>query len=109
MPKNIFKNIPEQLPEELFETLLKRGQVHIERIVSKGHATAEGYWYDQDCDEWVLLLQGQAIIDFENQPSLRLSAGDYLLIPAHSRHRVAWTADNEDTVWLAVHLLAENS
>jgi len=108
MPQNIFKNIPEQLPEELFDTLLKNGHVHIERIVSKGHATAEDYWYDQDGDEWVLLLQGQAVIVYESQASVRLASGDYLLIPAHTRHRVAWTADDEDTVWLAVHFSPEN-
>jgi cupin 2 domain-containing protein len=105
MPPNIFKNIPEQLPEELFETLLKGDQLHIERIVSKGHVTEEGYWYDQDGDEWVLLLQGQAVISYENLPSVSLAAGDYMLIPAHTRHRVAWTANDVDTVWLAVHLM----
>lgn len=102
---NIFSDIPAQLPEELFESLLKRDYIHIERIVSRGHATADGFWYDQDRDEWVILLQGQAIILYEqDRQRITLNPGDYLLIPAHTRHRVEWTPDSVDTVWLAVHL-----
>jgi cupin 2 domain-containing protein len=102
---NFFQNIPEHLPEELFETLCKTPHVHIERIVSRGHVTADGCWYDQDWAEWVVLLQGQAVLAYEDTPSIRLHPGDYVLIPAHTRHRVAWTQEDVDTVWLAVHLL----
>jgi len=101
---NIFENIPAQLNEELFETLLKNSQVQIERIISKGHTSDVGIWYDQDWDEWLLLLQGSAVIEYENQPSVTLSKGDYLLIPADVKHRVSWTATDIETVWLAVHL-----
>lgn len=102
---NIFSNIPSQLPEELFECLLERDNVHIERIVSRGHVTPEGYWYDQAFDEWVMLLQGQAVICYErDQDRIALKAGDYLLIPAHTRHRVEWTASDTDCIWLAIHL-----
>ncbi|MGZ8911441.1 MAG: cupin domain-containing protein [Methylococcaceae bacterium] len=102
---NIFKNIPEELPEELFESLLKYQNTHIERIVSRGHITADGSWYDQDWDEWVILLQGQATLLYQqNHQLLTLNAGDYLLIPAHTRHRVEWTPAGKDTIWLAVHL-----
>ncbi len=101
---NIFKNIPAQLPEELFECILKREGFRIERIVSKGHITEAGQWYDQDEDEWVMLLQGQAVILYEqDQQVFHLNAGDYLLIPAHTRHRVVWTAPDLHTVWLAAH------
>ena len=107
---NIFNNIPENLPEELFETLFKNQLVYIERIVSRGHVTAEGVWYDQDWDEWVLLLQGQAIIGYEQErQAITLNSGDYLLIPANVRHRVEWTANDVDTVWLAVHVNRECS
>ena len=102
---NIFANIPEQLPEELFECLFKRDNIQIERIISKGHTTPEGQWYDQDGDEWVLLIQGQAIILYEkDRQSFHLNAGDYLLIPAHTRHRVEWTPPDLHTIWLAAHL-----
>lgn len=103
---NIFNGIPSQLPEELFECLLERDNVHIERIISRGHVTPEGYWHDQASDEWVILLQGQAVILYEqDRARITLKAGDYLLIPAHVKHRVEWTAMEIDTVWLAVHLL----
>ena len=102
---NIFNNIPEQLPEELLECLLKRDNIQIERIISKGHITPPGQWYDQEQDEWVLLLQGQALIVYETGPqTFELKTGDYLLIPAHTRHRVEWTHPDLNTIWLAVHL-----
>lgn len=103
-PHNIFSDIPEQLPNELFERILNRKGIEIERIVSKGHVTAAGEWYDQDWDEWVLLLQGQATLAFQKDPKpVHLKAGDYLLIPAHCRHRVEWTAPSIETLWLAIH------
>jgi cupin 2 domain-containing protein len=102
---NIFENIPEQLPEELIECVLKRDPVRIERILSRGHITPEGQWYDQDGDEWVLLIQGQATLVYEkDRQTFHLNAGDYLLIPARTRHRVEWTPPDLDTLWLAVHL-----
>jgi len=102
---NIFKNIPEQLPEELIECIFRRDNIRIERIISKGHITPAGQWYDQDGDEWVMLIQGEAVILYEkNRQSFHLNAGDYLLIPAHTRHRVEWTPPDLLTIWLAVHL-----
>lgn len=102
---NMFKNIPAQLPEELTECLHKRETVKLERIISRGHSTPAGQWYDQDQDEWVMLLQGQAILLYEIGPQrIHLIAGDYLLIPAHTRHRVDWTQSDFDTIWLAAHL-----
>lgn len=102
---NIFKNIPEQLPEELIECIFKRDNIQIERIISKGHMTPAGQWYDQDEDEWVMLLEGEAVILYEkDHQTIHLNAGDYLLIPAHTRHRVEWTPPDLLTIWLAVHL-----
>lgn len=102
---NIFTHIPDQLPSEYFESLFKKDNLHIERIVSKGHTTPSGQWYDQNWDEWVLLLQGNAIIEYEDDlPKVAMSTGDYLLIPANVKHRVAWTDTDTDTIWLAVHL-----
>jgi len=102
---NIFADIPEQLPEELFEYIIKKNNIIVERIVSNGHVTPTGQWYDQTEDEWVILLQGQATLLFEkNQRLVRLTPGDYLLIPAHTLHRVEWTLPDFNTIWLAVHL-----
>ena len=45
--KNLYQNTPKDLPNELFETLIKTDNVHIERIVSKGHTSPKEGWYDQ--------------------------------------------------------------
>lgn len=101
---NLFQAIPEQLPQELFKTLLLRNGLRLERIVSRGHTTPSGEWYDQNQDEWVILLSGSATLLFENGEYQQLTPGDYLLIPAHCRHRVDSTDSLEQSVWLALHL-----
>lgn len=102
---NIFENIPHQLPEELIECIFKQDNIQIERIISQGHMTPAGQWYDQDWNEWILLLQGEAILRYEkDNRNFHLTAGDYLLIPAHTKHRVEWTPPDLHTVWLAAHL-----
>jgi cupin 2 domain-containing protein len=101
---NLFDNIPAHLPDELVEVLAQSDDVRIERIVSRGHASAEGIWYDQDWSELVLLLSGSASLAVDGTDrKLSMKPGDYLLIPAHRRHRVVDTAADTDTVWLAVH------
>lgn len=102
---NLFDAIPRHLPQELMQDLVRTPHVTIERIVSRGHCSAERFWYDQGWDEWVLLVSGHARLAFEDPPrEIELKPGDHLLIPAHTRHRVAWTAGRTDTVWLAVHM-----
>lgn len=103
---NILQDIPGDLPEELFETLLKTKDVTLERIVSKGHITPKGEWYDQERDEWVLLLAGSATIHFDDGDLTELRPGDYLLIPAHRKHRVVKTDTFCETIWLALHYTA---
>ena len=101
---NLFSHIPKLLPdEELFEVLAVGKKMKIERILSHGHITPEGEWYDQDRDEWVWVVQGEAVIDYEDGSLVNLQAGDYLHIPAHVRHRVEWTPPEKITIWLAVH------
>lgn len=101
---NLFRDIPEALPEELFQTLAESGAVRIERIVSEGQATPQGEWYDQELDEWVLLISGGATLQFEGDAdALVLKPGDHILIPAGCRHRVERTDNREKTIWLAVH------
>jgi cupin 2 domain-containing protein len=75
--------------------------LRIERIVLHGHATPEGFWYDQDQHEWVLVLQGAARLSIEGKTK-ELKPGDYINIPAHQKHQVEWTTPDEPTVWLAV-------
>ncbi len=102
--KNIYKAIPDSPGAEWFEKLVENRQMTIERIVSRGHCSPPGFWYDQDWDEWVLLLAGNAGLAFENGDSVELIPGDHVLIPAHVKHRVAWTAADAETIWLAVHI-----
>ena len=101
--KNFFQDIPEDLPEEIFESLLSEDHVQIKRIVSKGHASPEKGWYDQEKNEFVLVLKGAARLEFEEGRLEHMRSGDWLVIPAHEKHRVAWTKETEETVWLAVH------
>lgn len=100
---NLFAGLPEHADEELFSTLLANPHCRIERIVSYGQASPEGFWYDQDWDEWVLLLQGSAELDLDGR-ILELKPGDHLMIPAGFRHRVNKTDSDQPTVWVAVYL-----
>lgn len=116
---NLFASIPDVLPEELVETLLQADGVRIERIVSHGHASPPGlervphqdsasatseydtHWYDQAESEWVLLVAGAARLRFEDKV-IEMRPGDFVNIPAHTKHRVEWTSPKEKTIWLAV-------
>jgi cupin 2 domain-containing protein len=100
---NLFDNLPRQADEELFTELLSREGVRIERIVSTGQSTPADKPYNQEYDEWVLLVAGSAGLWIEGDGERNLRPGDFVLIPAHVPHRVVWTAKDEPTVWLAVH------
>ena len=101
---NLFGGVARDLPQELVETILRAGSCRIERIVSRGHSSPAGFWYDQPQHEWVLLVSGAARLRFEDEAGeVELKPGDHLNIPAHRRHRVEWTAPDVDTVWLAIH------
>ena len=100
---NLFANIPGDLAEELCEELASGDRVTIERIISRGHSSPEHGWYDQSRREWVMVVQGKAVIAYPDKESITLSAGDYVTIAAHEKHRVEWTAPDKETIWLAVH------
>jgi cupin 2 domain-containing protein len=101
--QNIFEEIPDNLENEIFEQLIGNAHVKIEKIISKGHKSPESGWYDQEEDEWVMVLKGEAKLSFEDQTSVHLREGDFINIPSHQKHRVEWTKPDEVTVWLAVH------
>ncbi len=101
---NLFNGFPSILREEFFQTLAESGTVRIERIISEGHATKPGEWYDQGWDEWVLLVSGGATLLFDGDADpLVMTPGDHVMIPAGCRHRVERTDSGQKTVWLAVH------
>ena len=99
----LFENIPDDLPEELFDTLVKTENVEIERIVSRGHSSPAEGWYDQGRAEFVLLLKGRARLKFEDGRLVSMEPGDWIEIPAGVKHRVDWTKEDMETIWLAVH------
>src|ERR1700709_2170454 len=99
---HLLRTTPGSTDGEQIKQLFATEGVRIEHIVSHGQASPEGFWYDQPGAEWVVLLQGSATLLIEGEPGVELGAGDYLLIPAHLRHRVERVS--QDAIWLAVHL-----
>lgn len=99
---NLFGNIPENLDQEWIEELVRDRSVRIERIVSRGQSSPPDFWYDQEEDEWFMVVTGKARLKIEGQSELLLGPGDTLHLRAHIRHRVEWTDPQQDTIWLAV-------
>jgi cupin 2 domain-containing protein len=100
---NIYTDIPDRVPEEILQTLVQSGGVRVERIISEAHASPEGFWYDQEESEWVIVLRGSAGLRFDGKEEvLALGPGDWVDIAAHVKHRVEWTDPEQKTVWLAV-------
>lgn len=106
---NFFAGIPTATPGELTSVLVQSANIRVERIVSLGHASPKGFWYDQVEHEFVLLLQGQARMRIQDERAeqsresiIELISGDWLNIPAHQKHRVEWTTPDQPTIWLAV-------
>jgi len=101
--QNIYSSIPANIPQELFQDILITETFKVKRIVSKGQASPKDFWYDQDQNEWVILLKGSAGLLFEdNDTIIELTPGDYINIPAHLKHRVEWTDPDIETVWLEI-------
>jgi cupin 2 domain-containing protein len=104
---NLRHGIPHVLPDELFTTLASGSGMRVERIVSRGHESPPDFWYDQDEDELVVVLSGRARLALLEQGELDLRPLDFVVIPAHVKHRVSWTDPAVDTIWLAVFYAAE--
>jgi cupin 2 domain-containing protein len=106
---NLGRDLPlRPLADEIMDTLLDRPGLRIERIVSTGQTTQEGKWYDQETDEWVLVVKGAARLRIEGEDKDRdLAEGDFILLPAHCRHRVTWTQSEPPMVWLAIYISAK--
>ena len=99
---NLFKNLPVDSSQEDFQDIVKSNNVRIERIVSFGQSSPETGWYDQDEHEWVCVLEGFGEIEYDSGECFRLEKGDTLLIARHQKHRVIATAQDSETIWLAV-------
>lgn len=98
---SFYDNIPYNLNEEKFFEIFKNDVIKIEKIVSNGQKSPENFWYEQQENEFVLVLKGNAILEFEDKIMV-LKEGDAVNIPALKKHRVKQTSPNEPTIWLAV-------
>jgi cupin 2 domain-containing protein len=98
--QRLLGELPPAGVDEDFLGLLARPGLRIERIVSDGQVSPPGFWYEQAEDEWLVLLQGEAELEYRDGARLALGVGDSLLIPAGCAHRVAKTGLR--TVWLAL-------
>ena len=98
---NIFEQIIVDKNEERFFEIFKNEKIKIEKIVSNGQISPENFWYEQEQNEFVLVLEGYAILEFENR-EVELKKGDCLNIKAMEKHRVKFTSLDEPTVWFAV-------
>jgi cupin 2 domain-containing protein len=101
---NIFKFSKKRIKgSESFETLLKSNSLLLEKILTHGELKSPGKWYDQEKDEWVMMVQGKATIEYDDGNRIEMKKGDYVIIPAHLKHRVIETSESPDCVWLALH------
>ena len=78
--KNLFMDIPAEVPNEICTQLVRADAVRIERIVTRGQASPPGFWYDQETNEWVLLVKGNAVLRVDNGREVALVPGDHVLI-----------------------------
>ena len=101
---NLFSFNPSPNDEEIFDRLFQNENILIERIISSGQCSPPGFWYEQEKDEWVLLLQGEAVISYRDGQTINLQVGDYLFLPAKLAHRVEKTSQDPPSIWLAIHL-----
>ncbi len=90
--KNIFNDIPSNLSKEILDEIILTDKIRIERIISKGQTSPENFWYDQEENEWVIVIKGKAKLKIIDEDELiELNEGDYINIPSHKKHRVEWT------------------
>lgn len=102
---NLFEKIEPNIEKELFYTIFQNSKIRVEKIVSYGQTSPDGFWYSQNESEYVVLLDGYAILEFienDNAYEIELHRGDTLNIEPHQKHRVKYTATDEATIWLAV-------
>lgn len=101
---NFFSDIPLPVDDEVFDTILAENGFEIKRIISKGQKSPTEFWYDQEENEWVMVLKGAAKLKFKDQQSIvEMMPGTYIHIPAHCKHRVEWTDPDVETIWLAIY------
>lgn len=99
--KNVFEAIKVNNKDEEFIDILKKPNIRIERIVSTGQKSKKDFWYEQKENEFVIILEGNAILQLEDK-EIVLNKGDFYNIDSMIKHRVKYTSIEEPTIWLAV-------
>ncbi len=102
LKQNIFQALPDTTKEEIIEEIINSGNCRIERIISEGQSSPEKFWYEQDENEFVILLKGAAVIEFPDNTETPLAEGDYIFILKLMKHRVKETSATSKTIWLAI-------
>lgn len=103
-PESIYSHISEAGEEEKFDLLMKLPNCRIDRIVSCGHSSPQGFWYDQENDEFILLMQGEVVLEFEDR-MITMKAGDYMHIPKNCKHRLEKSSIDPVCIWLCVFVI----
>ena len=101
--RNLFDVTKENFSNEIFERMIENENFVLEKIISEGHSSPRDFWYDQNKNEFVILISGSAKLQYDDGQITNLNPGDYLIIPAHKKHRVEWTDPNQKTFWIALH------
>lgn len=104
---NLYDFEADGLEEELVTILHEDGHVRVERIVSTGQRSPDGFWYDQDEDEWLTLVQGESVLLVEGR-TICLQAGDTYFLSAHQRHSVESTTAEPPCIWICVFIKQED-
>ena len=102
---NLFESISLDKNTEHFFEILQTNHIKIEKIVSYGQKSEENFWYEQEQNEFVVLLEGEAILHVQEHNGIKeyaLTKGDFLDIKAYVKHRVHYTSEEQSTIWLAV-------
>ncbi len=102
--RNIYKDLPDASSNEVFQQIFDNEFIKIERIISKGQSSPDNFWYDQMWGEWVLLIEGFAKLEFQNDGIIGMSPGDYLYIPPNKKHRIIFTTPDKETIWLTIFI-----
>ena len=86
---------------ERAEEMVRVRNLVIEQVLSGTVAPVD---YDQDEDEFAVVLEGAAVLDVAAE-RVELSAGDWVLLPARTPHRLLHTEPG--TSWLTVKLFRD--
>lgn len=93
--------------EEYTETMLSGDNWRLERIISRGHVSPEGFWYEQNEDEWGRGAPRRGRNHVGRRNEMHVKKRRKRAYSAKCRHRVSRTSENPECIWLCF-FAAEN-